>query len=353
MVDYIIVGLGLAGTSFAEQLLAGNKSFVVFDDDSQQSSVVAGGLYNPVILKRFTKVWRAHEQLKKAKPFYARLESKLDMRFDYKVPVYRRFASVEEQNLWFDASDKPLLEDFLSTKIIQKDHSCIEATYGYGEVLGTGRIDTESLVKAYTKYLNSRGLLIREKFNYELLELSENYIEYKDLKAKHIVFCDGFGLKKNPFFNYLPLNGTKGELLTIHAPALKINFVLKSSVFLIPIGEDLYRVGATYEWHDKTNEVTEKARQELLSKMETFIKCDYKVVDQKAGIRPTVTDRRPLVGQHPEYKNLYILNGMGSRGVMIAPDASEQLYQFITHQSELDEDMNIRRFDKKYKSLNQ
>ncbi|MEN8835167.1 MAG: NAD(P)-binding protein, partial [Polaribacter sp.] len=61
--DYIIVGLGLAGLAFAEQLIKANKSFVVFEDSSQTSSLVAGGVYNPVILKRFTPVWNAKEQL--------------------------------------------------------------------------------------------------------------------------------------------------------------------------------------------------------------------------------------------------------------------------------------------------
>lgn len=55
-VDYIIVGCGLAGIAFCEQLRQNNKSFVVFDNSSQHSSTVAAGLYNPVILKRFTEV---------------------------------------------------------------------------------------------------------------------------------------------------------------------------------------------------------------------------------------------------------------------------------------------------------
>ncbi len=62
-VDYIIVGLGLAGLAFAEELIQANKSFIVFEDDSQTSSLVAGGVYNPVILKRFSPVWNAKEQL--------------------------------------------------------------------------------------------------------------------------------------------------------------------------------------------------------------------------------------------------------------------------------------------------
>ena len=69
-VDYIIVGLGLAGIAFAEELKKQSKTFVVFEDNSQTSSLVAGGMYNPVILKRFSAVWNAKEQLDLAIPFY-------------------------------------------------------------------------------------------------------------------------------------------------------------------------------------------------------------------------------------------------------------------------------------------
>ena len=120
-VDYIIVGCGLASIAFCEQLRAHNKSFVVFNDDSQKSSIVAAGLYNPVILKRFSEVWQAKEQLALALPLYSKIETELDIKIDYKLPILRRFTSIEEQNKWFTASDKPSLESYLSLQLIKND----------------------------------------------------------------------------------------------------------------------------------------------------------------------------------------------------------------------------------------
>ncbi len=348
MVDYIIVGLGLAGISFCEQLEANKKSFIVFDDRSQQSSGVAGGLYNPVILKRFTKVWKANTQLEIALPFYNVLEKKLQCQLDYKVPVYRRFTSVEEQNLWFEKMDAPSLEPFLSPKIHKNNHGNIDAMFGYGEVLQTGRIDTNKLQKEYLNHLVKNDKIRKIPFDYEAILFEKDHISYNGVESKNIVFSEGFGLKKNPFFNYLPLNGIKGELLTIKAPGLKLNFVLKSSVFIIPLKDDLYRIGATYEWNDKTNKTTEKGKKELLEKLKSFLKCDFDIVDQQAGIRPTVTDRRPLVGSHPKLDRIFVLNGMGSRGVMIAPYISIQLFNHIENNSELTSEIDIKRFEKKY-----
>ncbi|MGA0987769.1 MAG: FAD-binding protein, partial [Flavobacteriaceae bacterium] len=69
-VDCLIVGSGLAGLCFAETLFQKGHSFVLISDDSQQASEVAGGLYNPLILKCFTLAFKAAEQLDLAMPFY-------------------------------------------------------------------------------------------------------------------------------------------------------------------------------------------------------------------------------------------------------------------------------------------
>lgn len=348
MTDYLIVGLGLAGIAFAETLERNDKSFKVISDVSQSSSSVAAGMYNPVILKRLTLAWKAKEQLGQVAQFYAGLERKLDVKLNYKIPVLRRFATVGEQNAWFEALDKKGLRDFLSPDIIENKNDFIDAPYGFGCVLNTGRIDTKQLVSKYCTYLLERDRLNCERFDFEDFKVYKDQVEYKSIKAKQIVFAEGYGLNQNPFFNYLPLNGTKGELLTIQATDLKEPNVIKGSVFIIPLEGDLYRVGATYKWKDKSNLPTAEAKEELLEKLRSFLKCDFKVIDHLAGIRPTVVDRMPLVGKHPDHNNLYVLNGLGSRGVMIAPFASEQLFHFIEKRAALDSEIDIMRFEKKF-----
>lgn len=343
-VDYIVIGIGLAGISFCEQLKANKKSFLVFDDASQQSSTVAGGLYNPVVLKRFTPVWKCKEQLDIALPFYAKLEKVLNVKLDYKIPVYRKFASLEEQNDWFTASDKPILSEYLSSKLIKNENTAIDAPFGFGEVFETGRIDVKTLMDAYKVQLLKNNQFFETGFNYNGLIVEDNGVQYENIKATHIVFAEGFGVSKNPYFKTLPLVPAKGELLIIQAPDLKINYVLKASAFLIPLGNDLYIVGATYEWKDLSNRISNQAKEELLTKLKKLINCPFTVVNQVAGIRPTVRDRRPLVGQHPMYKNMYMLNGLGTRGVMIGPYVAQQLYEFIENGKPLEKEIDIARF---------
>jgi len=343
-VDYIIVGMGLAGIAFSKKLLAENKTFVVFENESQHSSVVAGGMYNPVVLKRFTPVWDASPQLKIALPFYSELENSLQAHYNHSLPIHRIFKSVQEQNNWFVACDKPLMQDYMLPVVGKDKNPGIISDFGYGKLINTGRIDTKSLLKDYRTFLMDKNLIKMETFIYDALEHFEEGISYKGISASKIVFCEGFGMLQNPWFKDLPMQEAKGELITIHAPELKADYLIKAAVFVMPIGNDLYKVGATFNWKDKTNAPTLPGKEELLMKLDMFLTCPYEIVDHVAGIRPTVKDRRPLVGVHATYKNCAILNGLGTRGVMIAPQAANQLYDCLEYNTPIPSDVCISRF---------
>ena len=349
MLDYLIVGGGLSGLSLAHLLEERGLSFRLISDRGQGATGVAGGLYNPVILKRFTLAYKAEEQMDGVDSFYKTLESRLQTSVDRKLEVHRIFHSVEEQNNWFEASDRPGLSRFLSPHIETNSNAGIEAPHGLGRVLETGRVDSAALQNAYLNYLQAKGWLIEEYTDYMSFQQTMAGVSYQDLKARHVVFAEGYGLKKNPFFDYLPLTGTKGELLTIRCPDLRERKVIKAGVFIIPLGNALYKVGATYKWKDKTNRPTPESRAELLEKLRVFLRADFEVVDQHAGVRPTVTDRRPLVGQHPQLTNFWVLNGMGSRGVMTAPFAARHLLHRIEEGVALPPEMDIARFQDKWK----
>lgn len=348
MIDYLIVGAGIAGVSFAELAKQQGNSVRVIENYSTNSSRIAGGLYNPVILKRFSEVWKAKEQLDFSLPFLQNIEGKLNSNFVFELPILRKFASIEEQNNWFQASDKSNLAPFLSTEIIHKQYQSITSNFGFGQVLHTGYVEVSILVDAYIDYLKAENSFINETFDYHKLKIDEGFVEYQDIVYKNVIFAEGFGLKDNPFFNYLPLDGTKGELLIIKAPDLNLDVVLKSSIFILPIGNDLFKVGATYNWDDKTDLPTEEGKNELIQNLKELIDCDFEIVSHFAGVRPTVKDRRPLVGTHHLYKQLHVLNGLGTRGVMLGPWLAKSLFESIESEIALDMNLSIRRFDKRF-----
>lgn len=344
MKDFIIVGAGLAGISFAETAILNNRTFTVISDDSQNSSWVAAGLYNPVILKRFSLPQDAAVHLEYMVPFYERIQERLGVKFNHHLPVYRKFTSIEEQNNWFQAADKPALEPFLFPKIVHTQYSGLPAPFGFGKVLHTGYVDTVALLEAYHNYLKEDYCLLEDTFDYSVLKIEDDYVEYRGIRACHIVFAEGFGIHANPYFKHLPLDGTKGELLLIKAPGLNLDVAVNASIFILPLGNDIYKMGATYEWYDKTAIPTQAGKDELIEKLDELISCEYEILEHLAGIRPTVKDRKPLIGTHPEYKRVHLLNGLGTRGVMLGPSMAKELYESIISGNPVRKEVGLHRF---------
>ena len=348
MYDYIVVGLGVAGWSFVQQLDENRQNYIVFDNRSQQSTRIAGGMFNPVILKRFTPAWKAHELLKYALLQFQKAELQYGKKYIHYIDIYRKLTGVEEQNNWIAASDKPVLSEYMDD-IVNETIEGIEAPYGFGVLKSTGIVNVSQLLDDVAADLKQHQKLIESDFDYDQLIIHPDYVSYQNIKARKIVFAEGYGLKRNPFFKDLPLTGTKGEMLMIETDA-NIPYIVKSNVFIAPnvAQKGQYYIGATYNWEDKTNTPTATAREHLKNKLQQLFSKPYKVVLQKAGIRPTVIDRRPLAGKHHQYNNLAVLNGMGTRGVILAPTTAKQLFHYLEFDIPMMKEMDIRRFDKKH-----
>lgn len=342
-VDYIIVGLGIAGISLCEQLQKHNKTFIVIDNGKDGSTAKSGGVFNPTVLKRFTAAWNAAAFFPVAKSFYEQLSLKMAVQVYQETPILRIFKSVEEQNNWSVATDKRELQEFLSSEFIKNTNAAIKAPYGFGAVTGSGQIQSKKLLSDYRKSLDAEALLLTDEFQYQLIEQKENKVFYKNLSASKIIFSEGAKVIYNPFFPKHAIVGNKGEYILIKAPDLKMNALLKGPVYVIPLGEDMYKVGATYSRDDYSLNPTETAKEEILSKLKTFINCSFEVAEQTAGVRPTTRDHRPLLGAWEENPNLIFFNGLGSRGFLMAPLLAEVLYNHLEKQIPLSKEVNIKR----------
>ena len=339
----LVVGMGLAGLAYAEQLRRKGLSFHVIDKGFGGSSKIAAGIYNPTVLKRFSLAWNGDLFHSYALPFYNELQDHLQSEFIFPTPIHKIFSKVSEHNSWVVASDQNSLSPFLDPQIHSIKNTEIKGIYGYGKVNHTGRIATQTLLNDFIQSLNTNQFS-EETFEYNKLLISNTVVEYKGIKARHIVFCEGYQMVNNPFFNSLPLVGSKGEILIIKTKKLQSKPIIKASIFLAPMGDDLYWAGATFERNDKTLKKTLKGREWIEERIQKIIASDYEVVDHITEIRPTVMDRRPLVGTHPDYYNVHLLNGFGTRGVLGAPLLSKWLLDYIMGQFELPEIVNLRRF---------
>lgn len=348
MKDVLIVGFGLAGLSVARQLEMESRSFDVISDESQQSSKVAGGILNPVALKRYNLPWKASEFIPQAIKFYSGFNADNGKTFFNALPIYKLFSSAEDENNWVVASDQPKLEAFLSPEIQKLNLSLNDKTKA-GKVRQSYLLHLKSLIQSEKHRYSVSSQFFSESFEHKRIEINSDKLSYNGKKYRFVVFCEGYGIENNPFFNWLPVYGNKGEYLIFRSRDLRASdLILKSRYFIIPLGDDLYKYGATYSRDHLNNDTTESARLELETKLKEMIGCDFEIINQLAGVRPTVRDRKPIVGAHPKFKNLFLLNGFGSRGIMAAPVLSRQLTDLIFKNKEIDEEVSPDRFLKFY-----
>jgi glycine/D-amino acid oxidase-like deaminating enzyme len=346
MIDFIIVGGGLAGIHFANQCLSNNKTFLLIDTNKNNASKVAAGVYNPVILKRYTLSWDAKNQLSLLDKVYKGISSFTNLEIDFKIPLRRRLFSIEEQNNWYLASEKSHLSDYLITPILFHAFRGIISNFGFGEVSETGFVNTKVLIDSFISKLSLLDCYENSCFDYDLLKMNNQSVIYKNIEAKHIIFAEGFYISQNPFFNALPIIGSKGEVLTIKAPDLALDFILKGNVFILPLGNHLFKVGSTYSWDFLNDEPTEEGLQYLQKEIESLISVPFTIIAHEAGIRPASRDRKPIIGTHPKHSRLHVLNGLGTRGVMIAPSMALQLYRNISEGIPIDPEADLKRFKK-------
>tara|TARA_X000001036_G_scaffold87660_1_gene79709 strand:+ start:827 stop:1894 length:1068 start_codon:yes stop_codon:yes gene_type:complete len=349
MIDSIIVGYGLAGFHYAWELKKHKKEFIIISDPDKGASRSAAGICNPTILKRYTMAWNGINFLDFAMERYKSIQSKLNAKFFEELPIHRHFYEVSEQNEWLVASQHEVLGTFLNPQIQKSLNNSTKHYLGYGIVENLGKLNINALLSNF-KHSQYFDRFHDESFNYNMLKISKEKIVYKNIEAKNIVFCEGFGLKENPWFNYLPLVGSKGEYLIIRAPKLSTKKIIKCGVFISPIVKEFFWVGASFSHNDKTDIPTADGRAWLIKKLDLILNIPYKIITHAAAVRPTVIDRRPLLGVHPTYSNLYLFNGLGTRGVLMAPLLSNWLLEFIEERKQIPDEVSVDRFESYFSS---
>jgi glycine/D-amino acid oxidase-like deaminating enzyme len=187
---------------------------------------------------------------------------------------------------------------------------------------------------------------INEQFNYDLLLNENNQWQYKNVIAKNIIFCEGYKNIYNPFFGFLPFVLCKGEVFTIKCEKLNSEKIIKKGIYLVPLGKHLFKVGATYEWNDLSEAISEEGKNFLVEKLNQLLMCEYEIITHEANVRPTTKDRKAILGEHFKFSNMYIFNGLGTKGILQAPYLSKQLYEHIVNKKEIDAEVSINRFQK-------
>ncbi|MBK6832840.1 MAG: FAD-binding oxidoreductase [Bacteroidetes bacterium] len=343
--DIIIVGQGIAGSVLALELIKRGKNIIVIDNASlSTSSRVAAGIWNPVVFKRLTKSWMIDELTPCLNEFYSSAEKILGVKFLEERKIAKLFTEEQEINLWKKKVTEDM-HDYLSEDILEM-HEPTSSKYAI--VKQAGNLDTSVFLTATSQCLKVKESYLDETFNHDELKINASGVSYKNILAAEIIFCEGHLVKNNPHFNYIPFKPAKGDVLTISCKQLDIDFILNKGMFIMPLGNHLFKCGATYNWQDLTDVPNPAGKEELVAKLKKLISYEFEVIKHEAGVRPSVIDRRPVIGAHPTHSQLKIFNGLGTKAVMLAPFFAKQLCDYLMEGKELNGEVDVKRFERIY-----
>ena len=337
-VDYIIVGDGYAALFFAHQLIKNNKSFYLFSEGKKSASMVSAGIINPAVLKRFTTFWLAQEQIDSLKKTLSEIEGYTHKNYLIEKPILRVFHDEKEKELWLKKSNEI---SFLSKDFIKINS--IKNPFGCGKVNHSARLNVRDFFTDLMNYLEQNSHLIKEKFDYNLVKTENS--TYKDIQFKNIIFAEGMAVKENPYFSEIPVEANKGHHLEVKiSEKIEDDFTIKKKHFIFPLNENTYYYGGTYDREQTHHKIDDSAVEKLTNALAEFYPNDFEVTQVKFGFRPTVKDRRPIVGNHPEFKNLYVFNGLGARGILNGNYFAINLYNHLENGEEIHPEVDLKRF---------
>ena len=346
-VDYLIVGQGICGTMLSWYLFKEGKTFLVFDDNNENSSSkIAAGIINPVTGRRYAYTWMIDEVMPFAIQSYEDIGNYLDIRLAYPKSIIDFFPSPQMLNAFVDRLQE---NDTYLHSFPDQNHfnQYFNYDFGCGEIRPAFTVHLQLLLSAWRNKLFELNSIREVKFEVGKLDAGKDFICYDDVTAQKIIFCDGTDGAQNPWFRMLPYAPNKGEAVIIECKDLTNEHIFKKGLVLAPLpDQDIYWVGSNYQWEFADPNPSEQFFQHATTILNNWLKKPYKVLSHKAAVRPATLERRPFVGFHTQFQNIGILNGMGTKGTSLAPFFAHQLVQYLVYNFPIAPEADVHRFSR-------
>lgn len=325
-----VIGGGLAGSILALQSHWKGYSVEWWRFGQPSSSLVASGIYNPVVLKRLRLVWKAREFALSAEQFYQQAATSMKVDPRSSCSLYHKIVDAGFANDWQMRSENEAYQLFLGP--IEKWDKL-----SYGLVHHAHQLNTAVWLQEVAQLLEAAGHRLMSQEWHPSVEKKEDVVT---------VLCQGWKRDQLPYgIPAAAFAPVKGEVLKVELPGYPFpDKIIHGAIFILPIGNDTYKIGATYSWDELDEEPTEQGREWLLQQLGKLWKGEARIIDQYAAVRPAVKDRKPIVGAIPQHDNLYVLNGLGSRGTLMAPLLSTWLLHHLETETPLPDEVNVQRF---------
>lgn len=342
----LIVGQGLSGTWLSYWLQQAGISFLVVDDGAPTAaSRICSGVINPVTGRRMSTTWLASELL----PFATRAYTAIGAFLQVGKPLISGseildFFSAPDRRLAF-AEKAAAGNEYLHWPVDQNQWvKHFNYALGFGTISPAYLVNVQALLLAWRDWLSHKGLLIAAGFHEDDLVMQEHGVEWHDVKARFAVLATGKTEALGKRFGLLPFACNKGEALIIEAMGLPQTHIFKMGQTLVPWGGQKFWAGSSYENDFEHAGPTDAFRHRTEAWLRSVVRTEFSVVDHLAAIRPATVERRPFAGFHPLHPSLAIINGMGTKGVSLAPWVAQHLAKHIVAKHPLPPEIDVQRF---------
>jgi glycine/D-amino acid oxidase-like deaminating enzyme len=338
VLDFLIVGQGLAGSFLARALIERGRTVLVVDDDQRDSSSrVAAGLLNPITGMRLRLTEGTGELLCTSRSFFAKLAREHRREVFTDMPIRRLYASEKEQMLKTRRAIEPEYAALMSADDAPRTVNSAATALALADPLGSfligggGWVDLPLLLDLESAWLRAHGALESGVVRFE--ELSPDGsggARWRGFHARRgVVFCNGYKAGLEPCWNWIPWQPARGELIDCETAVETAPWILNRSGWAIPLGGGRWRSGSTWEWDAAKFDEPPLPRhaEDLRIRLQGFFQTPLhsSIVRHRAGVRPCVFGNQPFFGTHPQLGWLHLFGGLGPKGTFWGPSCAAWL----------------------------
>ena len=354
----VVVGRGLAGALVAWRFMERGCRVEWWGNGSHSASRVAAGMFNPVSFRRVVEVWNAGPHLEAMRQTIRAMEDALGLKGKllHDVPVAKVFANEDYRDTWDDRWAQN--HGVCQWASVGEDHAdagidAVTGPAGVGRVHASGWVDVPALLDGMERFFSDQGLL---------QERAWSVLDGVPSGADAVVDCRGVGAAEELAQVGVTVNPNHGDVLTLSTPLTGPGTLdtaghnINNGKWLLPTevkeGRQWWRLGATYSWHRLKPTPNAMAAQELRDHMAKAFDDEgaealrtAQLESHQAGLRPASPDRRPTVGPWPgQPEGVLMLNGLGTRGVLVGPAMATHLVNWWLDGVELPSEIRASRF---------
>lgn len=346
-VNLLIAGGGLAGTLLAWNARKRGVSFKIVDPvPSSNASLAAAGVLNPVTGKRLVKSWNVDALLPAARATYREIEQICGGHYYHDREILRIIQTPDERHQWEKRTSQPAYASFLGELLPPG-----AAGHGWDDPLGSfrirgvGNLEIPPFLATVRKLIESTESWIRDRVRHEDVRILPDAIQWRNLTADYMIFCEGHAGQQNPWFGHLPFNPAKGEVIEVEGISIPPNPIVHKQKWVLGVAPDRVITGSTWGWNPDNDQPTPQGKTAVFRGLcEMMPQAGNKtIVAHRAAIRPCTKDRYPFLGMHPTHRRIGIFNGFGSKGVLLIPLLANHFLDHLLDHAPLMPEVDIHR----------